>query len=212
MKAAEAILYDAYCKLGIGEYFAADWITIVGAYSREGRHYHNFDHLQEGLCLLWDLYPFDISKPQALFAYAWHDFYQKVANAELESARAAVAHLRTRIKASKTLDAICDFVFDAIMVTAGHDTDRPALRWMVDADLYRFAAPLERYGLTKTFTDYSDEIRLEYAEHNDDAFNQGRRVVLEHYRARGTQFFYYLGDSNKALANIDAAIAELKGH
>lgn len=132
---------------------------LVAAYSNPHRHYHNLNHISNGLELLnemWHLAEY----PDALeMAWWWHDFIykiplrQKLVNNELESAIYAFKVL-TELSVSQL---ICVKVMARIMPTLHtYIPDYIDDRVIVDMDLVSLAAPPDVFNMD------SENIRKEY--------------------------------------------------
>jgi predicted metal-dependent HD superfamily phosphohydrolase len=177
--------------------YSADegWGDIYGAYSEPGRVYHNLDHIDEMILWLAHNAP-EEHRHWLMWAAIYHDFIDPKAD------DAVLLSAVTGIGALGNTDAFHEgskLVFDGIMGTDGHKSDDPFVQWVIDADLQRFRCPDDRYA---------DQIRLEYLEVPDEAFNIGRKAILESFRDRDP-IFYYSDGADEVITNIDRQLREL---
>lgn len=181
------------------------WELIELSYSEPYRSYHNLQHIEEVVTYLNIYYPFEETKDLILFAGFFHDYYKtKDPLAEELSAQAATTFYSLTEAGKVEIDLFLrnsNFIHQAIMATKTHFTDVKEFQYLIDADLQRFQAETNIY---------SDQIRNEYLEHDDDSFNVGRKAILEKFLSRDP--FYYFGSEkeNKAAKdNIERQLKEL---
>ncbi len=192
----QTIYRDTHFALNLETSWEEAWDDLVEVYSHPGRVYHDFSHIEEMVLWLWANYPVDASIWAILYAAFYHDYVDtKSKTAEFDSA--AIAADKMSNGAFNPTDV--RLVAEAIMATATHQSDDVRIQYLIDADLLRFTCEDNRYA---------DQIREEYAEHPDEAFNNGREGILEHFGARDP-FFYHAEGSEAALANIARQLAEL---
>jgi predicted metal-dependent HD superfamily phosphohydrolase len=174
---------------------------LVKQYGEEGRLYHNLDHAEEVAVHIahlmrktgWGEYP----RHMMIMAGLWHDYVDpKSPTAEADSAECFAEMVYAFFPEDAGLwTADC---VKAIGATAGHDfTEDRFSQIMSDADLQRFKVTDDRFAR---------QIRMEYAEHPDEKFNQGRMNVLVTYLLR--EPFFYFEDDTPATDNIKRQLKE----
>jgi predicted metal-dependent HD superfamily phosphohydrolase len=159
---------------------------VFAQYSSQGRHYHNTEHLEQVVSLLYSFYPQVTAA--ALLAGWLHDvvYVPAASDNEERSAVETGPHLCAR-----DLDlqpTIAPRVKELILYTKNHAlTDDPEEQMMHDADMAVF-------GMSRdTYAQYAANILQEYAAFPEDAFRKGRseflQALLRSAEERG-RFFY----------------------
>lgn len=150
------------------------WMEIEKKYSEKGRHYHNFDHLENMFRELNAI----TAKIQDYTAIAFSVFYHDVIyNAssksnEEKSALFAEKHLQQMGSDPEFAEKISR----QIIATKSHqksgddDTD-----YLVDADLSILGQEPDKYK------DYAQKVRKEYSIYPDFLYKPGRKKVLQHF-------------------------------
>ncbi|MEA1847430.1 hypothetical protein U9K52_00775 [Chryseobacterium sp. MHB01] len=150
------------------------WTEIEKRYTEKGRHYHNFNHLQNMFSEL-DKVKDDIENYHIIsFSVFYHDVIYDASSKsnEEKSARFSEKHLQ-QIGAEP---GFIEKISQQIMATKFHqksgdnDTD-----YLVDADLSVLGQEPENYK------DYTQKIRKEYSVYPDFLYNPGRKKVLRHF-------------------------------
>ncbi len=152
------------------------WSEIEEKYSEKGRHYHNLHHL-EHLFIELDSVKEKVRNPTAVsFSVFYHDVIYDATSKSNEEKSAAFALSRLG-KLCADAD-ILRKVSDQILATKLHhpsgdrDTD-----YLLDADLSVLGKS------TQTYTEYTRQIRKEYAIYPDFLYRPGRKKVLQHFLA-----------------------------
>lgn len=180
------------------------------------RDYHDINHIEEGVLYLYkfDKWPEGATglrmKWTSILAFFYHDFDNpRNTEAEIKSALKMQAividwmdytiyppkHIFARVM------GMVDHAYNAIVDTATHESSTIIGQMVIDADLMRFVEGDWRV--------WSQQIRNEYREYSDEAFNAGRRVVLERFRRRSPFFYFVQHRDCDAYRNLDEQIAEL---
>lgn len=153
---------------------------LLAAYSQPHRHYHTLQHLGECLVLLDErVAPHHGAAICRLVELAlwFHDAIYEIPGADNEQLSADWA---ARVMADAgMLIADVDRVKEAIMATR-HDAPAPSTvaQLVVDVDLAILGASTAR------FDQYEEQVRREYAMYDDDAYRQGRAVILHQFLDR----------------------------
>ncbi|WP_312174083.1 hypothetical protein [Chryseobacterium sp.] len=150
------------------------WTEIEKRYTEKGRHYHNFNHLENMFSEL-DKVKDDIENYHIIsFSVFYHDVIYDASSKsnEEKSARFSEKHLQ-QIGAEA---GFIEKISQQIMATKFHqksgdnDTD-----YLVDADLSVLGQEPENYKA------YTQKIRKEYSVYPDFLYNPGRKKVLRHF-------------------------------
>lgn len=157
--------------------------TVLLAYGKRGRHYHNPDHLAE-MFRHFDRRRQQLKNPDLVAAAIFfHDVVYNPARSdnEVKSAEYADKNLPVLGFSPEETRIVCDF----ILATQGHELSQnahPDLAWLLDFDLAILGSDWEIYQ------DYTQKIRREYRVYPDFLYKPGRRKVLEHLLNRGNIF------------------------
>jgi predicted metal-dependent HD superfamily phosphohydrolase len=150
------------------------WMEIEKKYSEKGRHYHNFDHLENMFRELNAI----TAKIQDYTAIAFSVFYHDV----IYNASSKSNEEKSALFAEKHLQQLgsdpefAEKISRQIIATKSHqksgddDTD-----YLVDADLSIFGQEPDKYK------DYAQKVRKEYSIYPDFLYNPGRKKVLNHF-------------------------------
>lgn len=161
----------------LGEWLLACW-------NEPHRRYHDERHLNDVLLALNHLRVRGEDVAESTLLAAWfHDaVYLSEPSDESASAELAEAELLAVGLQPAVADRVAGFIRDTS--PSAHVADpEPALTQLLDADLWIFAAPADRYG------DYRAAVRQEYAHVPDPEFASGRAAILERYVSRPTIYF-----------------------
>lgn len=144
---------------------------LITAYSEKGRHYHNLEHITSLLSELEEVIAYVSSPDTLLFSIYYHDIIYDPKRKDNEYQSACIC--------KKVLDAT-DFkdstaCFQQIMATKDHllstDSDTNIL---LDIDLSILGKE------KRIYTEYSSQIRKEYAMYPDFLYKPGRKKALLH--------------------------------
>lgn len=150
------------------------WMEIEKKYSEKGRHYHNFEHLENMFRELDDAAAYPQDYEAIVFSVFYHDVIYNASSKsnEEKSARFAEKHL-------KQIGAKPEFIekiLQQIMATKFHQRSAdPDTNYLVDADLSILGQEPEKYK------EYTQKVRKEYAIYPDFLYNPGRKKVLQHF-------------------------------
>lgn len=157
--------------------------TLLWAYRKRGRHYHNPEHLAD-MFRHFDQHRERLKNPELVAAAIFfHDVVYNPARRDNERKSAAYA--------AKTLPILgfspeeVRVIFDFILATQKHELPgnaHPDLAWLLDFDLAILGSDWE------TYREYTQKIRKEYRIYPDALYMPGRRKVLEHLLKRGNIF------------------------
>lgn len=181
---------------------------LLAAYSESHRHYHTLQHLDECLRLLDERvaphHGAAICRPVELGLW-FHDAVYEIPGPDNEQRSADWA---ARVMANAgLLIADVDRVKEAIMATR-HDAPTPSVvaELVVDVDLAILGAPPARFG------EYEEQVRREYAVYPDDAYRQGRAVILRQFldRPRIYQTSAFADLEAPARANLRRSLRRLE--
>lgn len=194
-----------WTELGLQDNYKPQWEALAAAYAGKSRIYHDLMHIFEMVDWLWHNAPYN-GDLMALLLWAafYHDYENtKSKTAEEDSAVRALSVYYafmpdTQILLGHALIG-AQVIQRCILGTKGHESDNEIVQWLIDADLQRFRCPDERYA---------DMIRQEYSEHPDEAFNAGRKIILEKYANR-KPFFYHSEGEAEALASINKQLRNI---
>jgi len=153
---------------------------LLAAYSQPHRHYHTLQHLGECLLLIDErVAPHHGAAISRLveFSLWFHDAIYEIPGTDNEQ-RSADWAARV-IGDAGMLIADVDRVKEAIMATR-HDAPAPSIvaQLVVDVDLAILGASPAR------FDQYEQQVRREYVMYDDDAYRQGRAVILRQFLDR----------------------------
>lgn len=151
---------------------AGSGADLLGRYSAPDRGYHDLTHLDEVLRHVDDLAPFATDADAVRLAAWFHDAHYDpgAPDNEERSARLAESMLTAlRVEADRVSEVV-----RLVLLTASHDPaegDRDGAV-LCDADLAVLASDPARY------TEYTDGVRREHADVDDEGFARGRAAVL----------------------------------
>lgn len=169
---------DIYTKLA-GQYttdlilIESLWKEIENRYSEPHRHYHTLAHLDFLLSQLNEVKEQISDWDTILFSVFYHDIVYSTTAHDNEEKSAELAVERLQIGFPTEKIAKCR---EQILATKGHtithdkDTDL-----FTDADLSILGTHADVYKR------YSAQIRQEYIQYPDAAYNEGRKKVLQHF-------------------------------
>lgn len=182
----------------------SSWREIHAAYNSDGRHYHNFSHLESMYSELQAVQQHCTDWHAMIMALFYHDVVYNSLWSDNEEKSAAVA-----LKALSALglpESVLGKVRRLILATKGHtdesDTDTAIF---LDADLSILGSD------EKTYQRYSGAIRKEYRMVPNLVYKPGRRKVLERFLKMPlifkTPHFHHL--EGQARKNLLAEVASL---
>lgn len=152
------------------------WSEIEGKYSEKGRHYHNLHHLEHLFTELDSVKEKIRDFTAVSLSVFYHDvIYDPTSTSnEEKSAAFAVSRLGKLCADADTIRKVSE----QILATKSHhpagDTDTG---YLLDADLSVLGKN------TQTYTEYTQQIRKEYAVYPDFLYRPGRKKVLQHFLA-----------------------------
>ncbi|SEM43299.1 Predicted metal-dependent phosphohydrolase, HD superfamily [Chryseobacterium taichungense] len=149
------------------------WLEIEKKYSEKGRHYHNFEHLQNMFIELSEVTPTITDLTAITFSVFYHDVIYNVSSKtnEEKSAEFARKHLR---KLCTDTD-LAEKVSQQIIATKLHVSEDSDTNYLLDADLSVLGQKSEKY------IEYTQKIRKEYSIYPDLLYKPGRKKVLHHF-------------------------------
>lgn len=196
---------------GAGSFLDDDMRTRLAAlYGAADRHYHGMSHIEDLLALAHDHADL-VDDADALEAAIWfHDAILDTRRADNEalSARLAGEWLVARAAAQRVEAVIAMIEATATHVIPNHVTPsvRNDMSAFLDMDLSILGASPER------FDEYEAAVRKEYSWVEDDAWRQGRALVLQRFLDRpviyATPRFRDLYE-DAARANIARSLSKL---
>jgi pantetheine-phosphate adenylyltransferase len=197
-------------SLGMAESYAVGvGNSILAAYQEPHRHYHNLEHIAEGL-LAMDGFAKHIQDKNA-FALGWmfHDVvYDPASTVKGENERNSVAALEGFLRDASIPWDLVQRARRLIELTIDHETSQGDNDggYFIDNDLWILGAPQKRY------LRYSEQVRAEYSAYDDVTWAARRIKFLESMavkpRVFSTERFQYLfGD--QIASNSQAEIARL---
>ena len=160
------------------------WNEIEKHYSSKIRHYHNLSHVSSMLNLVEEFKATITNYDAFLFAIWYHDIIYKPTKNNNEEKSALFAKKRLEIlnideETSKTVTKL-------IISTKNHKvilTDNVDNSYLLDIDLSILGTNW------KTYQEYLNNIRKEYAIYPDFMYKKGRKKVLKHFLKRKTLYF-----------------------
>ncbi|PXW12946.1 putative metal-dependent HD superfamily phosphohydrolase [Chryseobacterium sp. CBTAP 102] len=182
------------------------WKEIETQYSEKGRHYHNLLHLDNMFKELEDVKG-NISDFTAIsFSVFYHDIIYDASSKSNEEKSAAKAEKRL---AELHIDKHKISIISAqILATKSHQqSDSEETNYLLDADLSVLGKDF------KTYLEYTQNIRKEYAIYPDFLYKPGRRKVLKHFLELESIFkteYFSEKYENQAKENITAELQLLK--
>jgi predicted metal-dependent HD superfamily phosphohydrolase len=150
------------------------WAEIEKSYTHKKRHYHSLKHLENMLQQLNEIKDKIQNWDAVLFSLFYHDIVYNVLRSDNEAKSAAVAEKRMNdisVPAS-TIEACSNM----ILATAAHNKSADEdTNYFTDADLAVLGQDW------KTYSEYYNNIRKEYAVYPNLVYNPGRKKVLTHF-------------------------------
>jgi predicted metal-dependent HD superfamily phosphohydrolase len=175
---------------------------LAACHTEPHRHYHTMEHITAVLAHLETLHVTTVTAKLAAF---FHDAVYDPTRTDNEAQSAELA--REVLIAVDRPEA--DDVAAIILATAKHALPDNAPREtaaFLDADLAILGAKADVYD------QYTRHVRAEYAHMSDDAFQAGRKAILESFLERDQLFFTTAGQAQfeaAARANLRREIATL---
>ncbi|AZA53883.1 hypothetical protein [Chryseobacterium sp. G0201] len=150
------------------------WLEIEKKYSEKGRHYHNFEHLQNMFSEL-EFVKDKISDFNIIsFSVFYHDVIYDASSKSNEEKSAEFA--KTRLEKLNINKESINKIFNQIIATKAHQkSDDQDTNYLLDADLLILGKDVE------TYLDYTKKIRKEYSIYPDFLYKPGRKKVLQHF-------------------------------
>lgn len=150
------------------------WSEIEKKYCEKGRHYHNFEHLENMFSEL-DAVKDEIENyPVLSFSVFYHDVIYDAASKSNEEKSAEFAAVR--LKRLNVDDHFIQKVSEQIIATKSHHlSENSDTNYLLDADLSILGKDSEVY------IDYTKKIRKEYSIYPDLLYKPGRKKVLKHF-------------------------------
>ena len=163
------------------------WAEVVKRYSDPARYYHNLDHITQLLLQLLSVKDQVMDWNAMLFAIYYHDIIYDVLKNDNEEKSAKYASERMiKLEAPTEQIALCT---QHILATKSHSANENAdTNLFTDADLSILGSDW------KTYDNYCQLIRQEYAFYPDLLYKSGRKKVLHRFLAMDkifkTEIFY----------------------
>lgn len=155
------------------------WLEIEKSYTHKKRYYHTFQHLESMLQQLDEVKNKIQTWDAVLFSLFYHDIVYNTLRSDNETKSAETAEKRMKeIAAPLNIIEACSKM---ILATAAHSqsTDNDT-NYFTDADLSVLGQNW------KTYTEYYQNIRKEYAVYPDLIYKPGRKKVLAHFLSMGS--------------------------
>ena len=148
-------------------------------YAEPHRRYHTFQHLYE-MFVLADEFESLMGQPKLVaLAIFYHDFVYDVRASDNEARSAAIAEtVMNNLLSNEELLTLHRLIVATQKHQVPSDTPKKELNDLnlfLDLDLAILGASPERYA------EYSAQIREEYSLYSDDAYNAGRKQVLQNF-------------------------------
>jgi len=150
------------------------WREIEKKYSEKGRHYHNLNHLENMFSELEVVKDKILNFSNISFSVFYHDVIYDAASKlnEEKSADFAKQALEKLAVSPKDIKEI----LQQIIATKSHQlSENRDINYLMDADLSVLGKD------TKTYIQYTQQIRKEYAIYPDFLYKPGRKKVLKHF-------------------------------
>ncbi len=158
---------------------------VISAYSGPDRHYHNLNHINDGLVEL-DKVRKLASSPDALeLAWWWHDFVCEPGSRINEQSSAEAGD---QVSSKLEIDIIVRISVIQMIMATKHDYPRNNIdaSLIIDIDLASLAASPE------VFDENTAKIRKEYPNVSDEEFKQGRADFFKNFlETRETIYITY---------------------
>lgn len=182
------------------------WRKICKRYNKNGRHYHNFEHI--GVMVLSYYYSYEnkLTNPdEILFAIFYHDVIYNPLKKDNEMSSAI--YMCEDLEETKLSEESIAFIFDAILSTEKHERhDNQDINYLLDFDMSILGKPKLVYQT------YTQSIRKEYWMYPKFMYNKGRKSSLQSFlkqdRIFKTDDFYKLYEE-QSRKNINREIEKL---
>ncbi len=174
------------------------WSEIEANYSRENRHYHTLEHLENLLIQLTKVKAEIKNWDTILFTLYYHDIIYDSLKSDNEEKSAQLAEKRmNQISVDKNSIELC---VNQILATKSHlASSNRDINFFIDADLSILGQPWATYLV------YCKNIRQEYSSYPDLVYNPGRKKVLNHFLHMERIFktdIFHLQYENQAKLNL----------
>lgn len=160
------------------------WKELELRYNQKSRHYHNFSHIYKMLLQLEELTT-EIKDLESLkFAIWYHDVIYKSTRKDNEVKSADLA--KNRLKSFGFEEKRTKNIKNLIISTEKHELilrDNNDNAILLDLDLSILGSDW------KTYEEYVQKIRKEYAIYPNFIYKKGRKKVLQYFLERDTLFF-----------------------
>lgn len=152
------------------------WVEVVKRYSESNRHYHNLDHITHLLQQLLSIKDQVKEWNAVLFAIYYHDIiYDVLKNDNEEKSATYASEHMAKLAAPRQQVELCR---QNILATKSHyPNDNADTNLFTDADLSILGSDW------KTYDNYCQLIRREYAIYPDFLYRPGRKKVLHRFLA-----------------------------
>lgn len=192
-------------ELGVPRADAGLHQRLIAAWSEPHRRYHTLQHLRECLGLFEEAHDLAQRPGEVALALWFHDAIYDPRRQDNEERSAEWAH--DSILAAGLDDETAKRLHSLVMATRHEEVPLDAdAQLLVDIDLSSLGATAARF-------DESDlQIRDEYAHVPDEAYRQGRRLVLGEFLARPRLYttpYFYEAFESRARDNLRRALARL---
>ena len=150
------------------------WQEISERHSEPHRHYHNLNHLADLYAQLEMIQALIQDWPTLLYSLFYHDIVYEVERNDNEEKSALLAVERmTNIGIPQDMITLCQ---DQIIATKTHLVSaRSDTNYFTDADLSILGRDWQ------TYDSYRHNIRKEYEIYPEPMYQQGRRMVVQHF-------------------------------
>jgi len=143
------------------------WLEILHEHTKSTRHYHRLTHLEH---IYQELEMLEVT-PLLEFATFYHDIVYDASQNDNEEQSAFLAQKRlAELNVEKELNKK---VFQLIIETKTHQASTKENSLFLDADLAILGAT------EATYTNYTQQVRKEYAIYDDATYFRGRKKVLK---------------------------------
>ena len=149
---------------------------IVAKYSQPGRHYHNIEHIAEGLLNI-DTFQHKLTGP-TVFTLAWlfHDYEYNPQALHGDNERASAQALHSALAGTSVSEGVVAEAARLIALTIDHnstDGADTADAYFIDTDLAILGSSTARYQR------YTRDVRQEYEHYEDCIYYVGRSGFLQ---------------------------------
>lgn len=155
------------------------WKDLEEAYSSPSRYYHHLVHIQQMINLAYQFQSKLKRYHLVNLAIFYHDVVYDASRQdnEFKSWEYAFNHLKPFCLNKSDLS----FIKDGILATQGHQPQSNSdIAYLLDFDLSILGKTWE------TYSEYTKQIRLEYAIYPDKIYVPGRILVLKHFLESGS--------------------------